>query len=212
MKSTLERAPGSRVILEIEVSPEEMEPEIQEACRRLSRQVRIPGYRPGKAPSSVVQRVLGRQRTLQEALDPLVTRAYRTALEEEGVSAVEAPRIEVKSFEDGAPLQFVATVAVQPEVALGEFPAERIRPEPAPVGPEDVAGAVEALREQRAIWVPKTEPAAVGDLVLEGLAHRLFVDGKHHDFVVAQKALPDRLPEPQPVELGAIERGVVHGA
>ena len=176
MKSTLERAPGSRVILEIEVSPEEMEPEIQEACRRLSRQVRIPGYRPGKAPSSVVQRVLGRQRALREALDPMVTRAYRTALEEEGVSAVEAPQIEVKSFEDGAPLQFVATVAVQPEVALAEFPAERVRPEPAPVGPEDIDQAVEALREQRAIWVPKTEAAAVGDLVMLRTTGRV-IDG-----------------------------------
>lgn len=176
MKSTLERAPGSRVILEIEVSPEEMEPEIQEACRRLSRQVRIPGYRPGKAPSSVVQRVLGRQRALQEALDPMVTRAYRTALEEEGVSAVEAPQIEVKSFEDGTPLQFVATVAVQPEVTLAEFPAERIRPEPPTVGPEDVDQAVEALREQRAIWVPKTEASAVGDLVMLRTTGRV-IDG-----------------------------------
>jgi trigger factor len=161
----MERAPGSRVVLDVEVPPEEMHTDIEQAVRRLGRQVRIPGFRPGKAPAHMVERTVGRPRVLQEALNPLVTRAFRDALSQEGLEPVAQPEIEVREFEDGGPLHFVATVAVRPEVRLGDFRSVRVDPEAKPVGAEDVDRALEGLRQARAVWIPVEEPAAEGDRV-----------------------------------------------
>ena len=166
MKATCERTPGSRVVLEIEVPPEEAAPDIQDAFRRLARQVKIPGFRPGKAPAANIERALGRPRILQEALNPLVSRVYREALTEQGFVAVEAPAFEVGAFTDGEPLRFTAAVAIRPEVRLPDYAAVHVPLEPKEVGAEDVERALQDLRRRRAAWVPVEAPAADGDLVL----------------------------------------------
>lgn len=167
MKSTVERAPGGRVVVHVEVPPEEMAPDIEQAYRRLARQVRIPGFRPGKAPLPLVERMVGRERARQEALGGLVARAYRAAVDEQRLVPVDQPQIDVQSFEDGQPLRFQATVSVRPEVALGDYRAIRVPREVAPVGPEDVERALEDLRQARGTWVPVEDaPAAEGDLVI----------------------------------------------
>lgn len=166
MKATLERNPGSRVVLDIEVPPEEMAPEIEQAFRRLARQVRIPGFRPGKAPALMVERAVGRPRILDEALNPLVTKAYREAVASEGLSPLDQPEIEVKAFEDGQPLHFVATVAVRPEVRLGDYRSIHVQPAPETIGEAEIDRALEELRETRATWIPVEAPAEDGQLVI----------------------------------------------
>ena len=166
MKATLERAPGSRVVLDIEVSPEEMQTDIEAAIRRLARQVRVPGFRPGKAPQPMVERALGRPRVLQEALDPMVTRAYRAVIDEQGLAPVDQPEIDVQTFEEGVPLQFRATVVVRPEVALPDWSGMTVTCEVAPVSDADIEQTLGELREAKGTWVPSTEPAAAGDMVI----------------------------------------------
>ncbi len=165
MKATLERNPGSRVVLDIEVPPEEMAPEIEQAFRRIARQVRIPGFRPGKAPSAMVERAVGRPRVLDEALNPLVSKAYRDAVESEDLSPVDQPEIEVKEFEEGKSLRFTATVAVRPDVRLGDYQSIHVHPEPEAVGDEEIDRALADLRESRATWVPVQASAEDGQLV-----------------------------------------------
>ena len=126
MKATVERLDGGLVSLEIEVPPEEMAADLEAAFRRVARRVRIPGFRPGKAPAALVERAVGRQTVLDEALNPVVTRAYRNALAENALAPVDQPQIEVQSFEDGQPLQFVAKVPVRPEVELGPYRDVRV--------------------------------------------------------------------------------------
>jgi trigger factor len=166
LKATLERASGSRVVLDIEVPPEELAPEIEQARRRLARQVRIPGFRPGKAPATLVERAVGRPRILQEALAPAVEKAYREAIAQQGLSPVDQPEIEVKEFEDGQGLRFVARVDVRPEVRLPDYRAVRVPVEVPPVTEEDVERALGELRERHATWVPVEGPAADGHLVI----------------------------------------------
>lgn len=167
MRSTVSRASGSRVVLEVEVAAEDMAPDFQEAYRSLARSVRIPGFRPGKAPAAIVERVVGRERVRSEALDRIVQRAYRSALTEQGVDAVDQPAVDVKSFEEGQSLQFQATVSVRPKVTLGDYRAQRMVREVAPVQAEDVAAALEDVRRTRGTWVPVgDEPVAEGHLVI----------------------------------------------
>ena len=178
MKATSERTSGSRVVLDVEVPPDEMAEEIDAATRRLARRVRIPGFRPGKAPIGLVERAVGRPRILQEALQPLVARAYRDAVRQEALEPIADPDIEVREYEDGAPLHFVATVPVRPEVRLGDYAAVRGIPEERAVEDADVDAALQEMRRERGVWAPSTEPAADGDLVTLQVAGRLS-DGRN---------------------------------
>lgn len=165
MKATLERLEGGLVNMEIEVPPEEMVADLNAAFHRVASRVRIPGFRPGKAPAAMVERLVGRAAILEEALDPIIQRVYRDVVREHDLTPVEQAQIEVKEYADGKPLQFVAKVAVAPEVTLGDVQAVRVPVTPEPVTDEDVVHGLEALRRMRAKWVPSLAPAADGDLV-----------------------------------------------
>ena len=165
MKATLERLEGGVVTLDIEVPPEEMTADLNAAFRRVASRVRIPGFRPGKAPAAMVERAVGRSAILQEALDPIINRVYRDAIRENDLTPVEQAQIDVKEFEDGRPLQFTAKVAVAPEVTFGDVAAVRVPVEVPEVTDEEVSEGLESLRRMRAKWVPTEEPAAEGDLV-----------------------------------------------
>ncbi len=165
MKATVERQEGGLVTLEIEVPPEEMAADLDAAFRRVARRTRIPGFRPGKAPAALVERAAGRSAILQEALDPMINRVYRDALREHDLTPVEQAQIEVKEYAEGKALQFVAKVAVAPDVTLGDYAAVRVAVERPQVTEEDLDEAVLSLRRMRAKWVPTEEPAADGDLV-----------------------------------------------
>ena len=162
----MEPETGGRISLQIEVAPEEMAPDIAEALNRLARKVRVPGFRPGRAPASLVERVVGRARVLQEALDPLVQRFYRAAVEQEAVEAIGQAEFDVRRFNDGEPLEFVATVPVQPEVRLPDYAALKPERQVAVVSEADVDQALEQLRRRHAPWVPCPGPAQGGDLVV----------------------------------------------
>lgn len=96
---------------------------MNKAVNRISQQVKIPGFRPGKAPRSVVERHVGRGAILQEALDQLVPDAYTEAVTAEEIEVIDQPDIEVTSTE---PLAFKATVAVRPTIELNDYEAIRI--------------------------------------------------------------------------------------
>jgi trigger factor len=167
MKSTASRAPGGRVVLDVEVAPEEMTPDVEQTYRRLAREVRIPGFRPGRAPHAIVERVLGRERVRRELLDALLNRAYRSALDEQRLVPLDQPQVEVREFEDGGPLRFQATVSVRPVVQLGDYRSIRLPREVPPVTAEDVDRALEELRAVHGTWVPVEDaPVAEGHLVI----------------------------------------------
>jgi trigger factor len=208
LKATTERASGSRVVLDVEVPPEEMAPEIEAATRRIARRARIPGFRPGRAPLALVERAVGRPRILEEALRPLVARAYEDAVRQEGLEPIAQPSIEVRDFADGEPLHFVATVPVRPEVVLGDYAAVTVPVEPAPVEDAAVERALEELRKGRGVWVPRQEPAADGDLVVLDVTVRLSQGRTRHNRAVEAILGSGRLRP----EVEAAVRGLSAGA
>jgi trigger factor len=138
------------VQLEIEVPPDRLDRAVGEAVRRLSRQTRVPGFRPGKAPRPVLERTLGPGVVLDEAVEHLVQDAYREALLSEDILPLTNADVEVVQAEEGKPLVFKAVVPVRPEVELGDVKHFNFKPEIDVIDDARVDQVVEELRDQNA--------------------------------------------------------------
>lgn len=160
MKVTLERLPESRVQLEIEVEPDRLERSLDAAYKRLVPTLRIPGFRPGKAPRRVVERMVGRERLLSEALDKLVPAVYTEALESEEIDPVDQPELEILETE---PVRFKATVPIRPTVTLGDYNSIRIAPEPVEVTDEMFEEQMTLIRRRFATIAPVERGAEWND-------------------------------------------------
>ncbi len=163
MKVTLERLPESRVQLEIEVDDERLERSLDAAYRKIARRNRFPGFRPGKAPRAIVERAVGRQGLIREALDTLVPDAYNEAIEAEDVPAIGQPELQIDSLE---PLRFKAIVPVRPTVELNDYRSIRVEPETVDVTPEMVDEQLEALRKRHAVHAPVDRPVQWNDILI----------------------------------------------
>jgi trigger factor len=164
MHVTTTPSPKSTVILEIELPAADLARAVADATRQLSQRTRIPGFRPGKAPRSMVERELGPGAVLDEAAEQLVERSYRAAmLEHTELFAIGRPTIDIVQAEEGQPLRFTATVPVRPEVRLGDYRAFPFAPEIDTVDDAKVDRVVEELRDQQATLVPVEDRGAKDD-------------------------------------------------
>jgi trigger factor len=150
MQITATPAPNSTVVLEIELPAERLDRAVGQAVRHLSRQTRVPGFRPGKAPRPVLERHLGPGAVLDDAVDHLVQDAYREALVDQDILPLTNADVEVVQAEEGKPLVFKATVQVRPEVQLGDYKQFNFRPEIDTIDDARVAQVLDELRDQNA--------------------------------------------------------------
>jgi trigger factor len=150
MHVTTTPAPKSTVELEIELPPERLDQAIKDAVQHLSRRTRVPGFRPGKAPRPVLERVLGPGAVLDDAVEHLVESAYREALVKEDILPLTNADVEVVQAEEGKPLVFKATVQVRPDVTLGDYRGFNFGPEIETIDDAKVDQVVEELRDQNA--------------------------------------------------------------
>ena len=162
MGVTTERLEGSLVALEIAVDDDRLEGAMKKAVNRISQQVKIPGFRPGKAPRGVVERHVGKGMILQEALDQLVPDAYTEAVQAEEIEVIDQPDIEVISTE---PLSFKATVAVRPTIELNDYQSIRIPLPETKISDEDHEDALTELRRRFAMLEPVDRGIQWGDTV-----------------------------------------------
>ncbi|MGD0861636.1 MAG: trigger factor [Candidatus Limnocylindrales bacterium] len=167
MQTTNTPLPKSRLQLEFELPPERLDRAIGKAVGRLSRRTRVPGFRPGKAPRPVLERVVGRTAILDDALEQLVEDSYREALLEQDFAPLTAPEIEVTQGEEGKPVLFKATVQVRPEIALGDFENFKFKPEVENVDETMVEKVLDELRDSEARLEPvEGRPAENGDYAI----------------------------------------------
>lgn len=166
MKVTLETPVPRQVVLTIELEPKEVEPYQERAYRRLAQRLTIPGFRPGKAPRNLVERLVGQETLLEEALEILAPEATAKAVKEQNLSLADAPRVEVVNRN---PVTLKVTVPLKPLVELNNYQALRIPPEPVQVTDEDVHRVLEGLRRRHASWEPVARPAQAGDMVVLSL-------------------------------------------
>jgi trigger factor len=162
LKVSAERLPQSQVALEIEVDPERVERSLEQAYRRLAQRTRVPGFRPGKAPRAMLERYLGRDSLMHEALDRLIPEVYRQAVEEQDLDPVDLPELELASTE---PLVVRATVPVRPTVDLGDYRQLRVPQEPVEVDPAQVEEALKDLQRRYATLEPVQRPVQWGDVL-----------------------------------------------
>jgi trigger factor len=194
MKVSTERIENSQVVLDVEAETEEVERALEEAYHRLVKRADVPGFRRGKAPRAMLERYIGRETLLKEALERLVPQLLSQAIEEQGIDAIAQPEIQITQTD---PVTFKATVPVRPTVELGNYRELSIAPEPVEVADEEVDKVIEQIRYQHAPWEPAERPIKFGDLVtidVKGsVAEDSLLDRKDLQFQVLQ-GLPFPVP------------------
>ncbi len=148
--------PGSKMVLEIEVPPDEVDRHFATAYRHVAERTKVPGFRPGKAPRHVIDRFVGRGSVLAEAMDHLVSDSYGAALDQTDVIPIDNPEIDLDParLAEGQGITFTATVPVRPEVTLGAYTDYSFGLETPEVTDEQVEQVIEELREQQATLRP----------------------------------------------------------
>ena len=163
MKITSEQIENRQVTLSVEMEPVEMDEYMGKAYNHLVGRVRVPGFRKGKTPRNILERHIGKEAFLQEALEHLIPEAYEKALEEQKVEPIARPEIQLMQTE---PVIFKATVPVKPEVTLGDYLGIRLESDLVEIGEEEIKEAIEQLRQQRAVLLPVDRPVEFGDSVI----------------------------------------------
>lgn len=168
MKTTVTELPESRVRVEAEVPPEELERRVEQTARSLGKDLRIPGFRKGKVPAPVVLRRIGREAVLDETIRSSLGRWYLDAIDASGIAPVGDPDLQLGDGlpGHGEPLTFTIEIGVRPTATLGDYKALEVPRREAAADDEAVDKEVEALRERGARLETVDGPAATGDFVV----------------------------------------------
>jgi trigger factor len=189
METTVKELPDSRVRVDVDVDPKDVEGSIARTAQQLGKDMKLPGFRKGKVPPEMVVQRLGRQTVLTEALQSSLGDWYERAMLESGVNPVGDPKLDLSDLpEEGKPLRFSVEVAVRPRAELGEYKGLEVgRPEPE-VPEEAVETEINRLREGFARLNPVERAAQEGDVLLidfEGsIDGEPFEGGTAHDYLL----------------------------
>ena len=176
MKTDVEELSPTRVKLTIEVPFEELKTSLDKAYREVARQVRVPGFRPGKVPPRIIDQRFGRAAVLEQAVNEAVPELYSKALAERDVVPLSQPDLEITKLDDGKELAFTAEVDIRPSFDLPDVTTLSVTVENADVGPDQVEEYLGALRERFASLKTVDRTVESGDFVSIDLAAT--VDGE----------------------------------
>jgi len=165
VKTDVEELSPTRVRLTIEVPFDELKPNLDRAYREVSRQVRVPGFRPGHIPPRVIDQRFGRGAIIEQAVSDAVPALYGKALEEHDVFALGQPAVEITKLDDGKELAFTAEVDIRPKFDLPDINGMPVTVDDADVTPDQVEEYIGTLRERFASLKGADRPAAEGDFV-----------------------------------------------
>ncbi len=166
MKSAVETVSPTRAKLTVEVPFEELQPSLDAAYKKIAQQINIPGFRRGKVPPMVIDRQVGRGAVLDEAINEVLPQKYVEALEENSLTPVSQPEIEVTKLEDNSVLEFTAEVDVRPEITLPDYTGLAAQVDDVELSDTEVEEQVQALRERFATLRDVERAAADGDFVV----------------------------------------------
>ncbi len=170
MKVTQGEVEERQVTLRIELDDDDLEPYVERGYRQVVGKMRIPGFRPGKAPRQIVEGMVGREGLISESLEFLVADVINKAVEEEEIDTVGFPQIESFEFD---PVVVEAMVALNPVLDLGDYRSIRVEEDPVDVSDEDVQDELESLRKQQSSWEPVDRAVALDDLVTMDVTGRV---------------------------------------
>ena len=190
MKVTKESVTSTEVTLNVELDSEDEDPFLDRSYRRTVNQIKIPGFRPGKAPRSIVESYVGRTALVHEALDFMIPETLNQILQDEELKAFVEPDVEVLEVE---PVSFKAVIALEPVVDLGDFHNISLELEDVDITEEQVEEVVERLRQESAPWEPAERPIQYGDML------NLNVKGSIDDNEVVNDEGVDYIPQEENV-------------
>ena len=176
MSLQVEKLEKNMAKLTIEASAEDLEKAIEQAYQKQKKQISIPGFRKGKVPRQMVEKMYGKEVFYEDAANALIPDAYDKALEECEEDIVSSPKIEVTQIEAGKPFIFTATVALKPEVKLGKYKGVKVDKIDTTVTDEEVDAEINKERENNARNITvEDRPVKDGDMTT--LDFEGFVDG-----------------------------------
>ncbi|MBA4548688.1 trigger factor [Thermoactinomyces intermedius] len=179
MKASWEKTEKNKGILTVETDEQSVQDALDQAFKKVVKQVNVPGFRKGKVPRAIFEKRFGVEVLYQDALDILLPKAYEQAVEETGIVPVDRPEIDIEQLEKGKSLIFKATVTVKPEVELGEYKGLEVEvdEEQFAVKPEDVEKELERMQKQQGQLEPVEDGTVEkGDRVI--IDFEGFVDGE----------------------------------
>ncbi|MBN3556334.1 trigger factor [Fictibacillus nanhaiensis] len=177
MTAKWEKLEGNQGVLTVEVEATEVDTALDQAFKKVVKQVNVPGFRKGKMPRRLFEQRFGVESLYQDALDILLPKAYGDAVQEAGIEPVDRPEVDIEKMEQGSNLVFTAKVIVKPEVKLGDYKGLEVEKTETEVTDEDVQNELTSLQEQQAELVVKEEGTVEnGDTV--NIDFEGFVDGE----------------------------------
>jgi trigger factor len=176
VKTDVEELSPTRVRLSVEVPFDELKPSLDKAYREVGRQVRIPGFRPGRVPPPVIDRRVGRDVVLSQAVNDAIPDLYAKAVAEGDVYALGQPEVEITNLDDGKQLTFTVEVDIRPKFDLPDLSSLSVTVDDTLVTPDEVAERLAMLQDRFASLKGVQRPVADGDHVSIDLSAS--VDGK----------------------------------
>lgn len=166
--------------LTFDIDTETIQRGIDHAFTRTQKRISVPGFRKGHVPRTIFNQMYGEESLYQDALNDVLPDAYEAAIKEAGIEPVDQPQVNVESMEKGQPWTLTATVAVKPEVTLGDYKGMEVPEQDTSVSDADVDSELENKRQQQAELVLKEDEAAAdGDTVV--IDYEGSVDGEKFD-------------------------------
>lgn len=177
MTAKWEKQEGNQGLLTVEIDAEQFDQALDQAFKKVVKDVQLPGFRKGRIPRGLFEQRFGVESLYQDAVDIILPEAYANAIDETGIAPIDQPEVDVTQIEKGQPLIFTATVQVKPEVTLGDYKGLEVEEESVEVTDEDVEHELEHQREHQAELVVKEEGKIEnGDTVV--IDFEGFVDGE----------------------------------
>ncbi|MBT4209622.1 MAG: trigger factor [Candidatus Komeilibacteria bacterium] len=180
MKITKKDLEKNQVKLSIEVSLDEMKPHLEKAAEKMSKNSKLPGFRPGKAPYELVKNKFGEMAIYQEALDMIVNDSFYKAITREKVESVGQPEINIEKIAPGNPLSYTAIVALLPKVTLGEWQTLKVKKKKIEANDEDINKTLEQLQNMQVKESAVDRAAKKGDKIevnFEVLIDKVVIEG-----------------------------------
>ena len=166
--------------LTFDIDTETIQKGIDHAFTRTQKRISVPGFRKGHVPRTIFNQMYGEESLYQDALNDVLPDAYEAAIKEAGIEPVDQPQVNVESMEKGQPWTLTATMAVKPEVTLGDYKGMEVPEQDTSVSDADVDSELENKRQQQAELVLKEDEAAAdGDTVV--IDYEGSVDGEKFD-------------------------------
>lgn len=180
MTATWEKKEGNEGVLSVTVPAEKVDKAIDQAFKKVVKQINVPGFRKGKVPRPIFEQRFGVEALYQDAVDILLPEAYGEAIDETGIKPVDQPEINVTSIEKGSKMTFEATVVVEPEVELGEYKGVEIEKQEVELTEEEVQESIDHQLGHLAEMVVR-EDGAVEDGDTVNIDFDGYVDGEQFE-------------------------------